>query len=335
MAARDITGDGFSEAITESSAPSGHNKPPVLLVGDELLRDLKERFEQIFKEAEETLASEKRAPHDGGEIICPNEHWEKRMSDMVRKIQGIVKELNGYREAELRPYRENADIVHSLFRDAMDKLASPDPKRDRVPRYKERLERALNGYKTKIAEEERKERERVAAEQRAREEAERKEREAAEAAARELQRQADEAAAAASRKRNEETKRQAEEAARLARIAAEEQQKILAAARAKEEAAAKERHKAEERAAATSADLTRTRGQASVSSQQEFVDFRDLDRNIVDLEALRQHLPSAAIEQAVNAYRKANTDTIKDELRNKRQPLRGVFFFINTKTSVR
>jgi hypothetical protein len=50
------------------------------------------------------------------------------------------------------------------------------------------------------------------------------------------------------------------------------------------------------------------------------------------LEALRAHLPASALESAVTSYLKANKDTIKDELTNKRQPLRGVIFFVDTKT---
>jgi len=92
--------------------------------------------------------------------------------------------------------------------------------------------------------------------------------------------------------------------------------------------------RAERAAKLPAAAVTRTRSPNAVQSAQEFVDFRSLDRNIVDLEPLRAHLSTEHIEMALRSYIGANTTAIKEEIRNRRQPLRGVEFWINQRTRV-
>ena len=102
-----------------------------------------------------------------------------------------------------------------------------------------------------------------------------------------------------------------EEAEAAARAAAEAAAKIkeeqdLDAAIAAEHAANKAKadaEKAAKAAAAKPADLSRTRGeQGSVSSLKQIWLFADLDRGALDLEALREHLPIKALEQAVRSF---------------------------------
>jgi hypothetical protein len=92
--------------------------------------------------------------------------------------------------------------------------------------------------------------------------------------------------------------------------------------------------RAERRLAAPAAELTRSRSANAVQSQQEFVDFRDLDRNKISLEALRSHIGIDHLAQAVRSYVAANNDALKEDLKNRRQPLAGVEFFLNSRTRV-
>ncbi len=106
------------------------------------------------------------------------------------------------------------------------------------------------------------------------------------------------------RQEAERARREAEEAAAKAQNEVELDQAIAAdeAARAAEAEAAK----AEKQAGAKAADLSRTRGDyGAVGSLRTVWTFKDLDRGKLDLEALRAHLPSDALEKAVRSFIKA------------------------------
>lgn len=135
------------------------------------------------------------------------------------------------------------------------------------------------------------------------------------------------------RAREAEARRQAEDAARQRREAEEaaaalETEADIDAAIAAEESAkqiAADAERARRAADAKAADLSRTRGDyGAVASLHTFWDFADLDRDTVDLGALRAHLPLDAIEKAVRAYIKAGG-----------RELRGCTIFENTTTRVR
>lgn len=105
----------------------------------------------------------------------------------------------------------------------------------------------------------------------------------------------------------------AAEASRLAEQAARDAKTMDAAIDAEELArkAAADAALAAKEAAAKAADLSRTRGDlGSVSSLVEFWDFKDIDRDALDLEALRQHLPMEALEKAVRSFVKAGGRSI-------------------------
>lgn len=109
------------------------------------------------------------------------------------------------------------------------------------------------------------------------------------------------------RKAREEEKRLADEAAE--KLKAAEDAKGLDDAVAADEAA-KEASEAAARAKAAAevkpAELSRTRGDhGSVSSLREHWTLRDLNRATLDLEALRHHIPTDALEKAVRSYIKA------------------------------
>ena len=143
---------------------------------------------------------------------------------------------------------------------------------------------------------------------RAKADAERKAREEAERLARE---KAAEAAAEAARKEQE-----AKDAKGLDDAVAAED-----AAKAAAEAAAE----AQQEADAKPAELSRTRGDyGSVASLRARWTFKDLDRATLDLQALRQHLSTDALEKAVRSYIKAGG-----------RALPGVHIFETTSTVVR
>jgi len=142
-------------------------------------------------------------------------------------------------------------------------------------------------------------REKEAAERRAREDAARIEREAAEAMRREAE-------AAAAAMRNQESLDVA--------VAAE-----LAAKKAAADAAA-----ADKAANVNAAELSRTRGDyGSVASLVTFWDFKDLDRDRLDLNALRHHIPVDALEKAVRSFIKSGGHSLP-----------GVTIFENSKARV-
>lgn len=142
---------------------------------------------------------------------------------------------------------------------------------DKLDKVKREVEARLQRHLRAVAEAERRRREE--AERLAREEADRKRREAEEAAAK-LASEADLTDAVAK-----------EEAARIAEADAA---------------------KAAQQADAKAAELARTRSDyGSLATLRTSWAFRDLDRAALDLEALRHHLPTDALEKAVRSFIKA------------------------------
>lgn len=122
------------------------------------------------------------------------------------------------------------------------------------------------------------------------------------------------------RRRDEEAAKARAEAAAAAEEARRREEQIkgeksLAAAIAAEEAAKQaeaDAAAAQKSAEAKAADLTRVRGSyGSVTSLQKFWDFKDIDRDTIDLEFLRHHLPMDALEKAVRSAIKAGAREIK------------------------
>ncbi len=116
------------------------------------------------------------------------------------------------------------------------------------------------------------------------------------------------------RRRQEEERLAREEAEKLAQEAAKREQeardaKSLDDAIAAEEAAkqaAADAEVAAKAAAAKPADLSRTRSdEGAVASLRTWWDFRDLDRDKVDLELWRQHISIDALEKACRSFIKA------------------------------
>lgn len=136
------------------------------------------------------------------------------------------------------------------------------------------------------------------------------------------------------RKRREAEAKAAAEAAKQAAIEAanreaamQKDEDIEGAIQAEAEAKrkAEQAAKAQREAEAKNAELSRARSAAgSVASLTTFWNFRNLDRAELDLNALREHLPQAALEQAVRSFIKAGG-----------RKLAGVEIFEDAKSTVR
>lgn len=121
------------------------------------------------------------------------------------------------------------------------------------------------------------------------------------------------------RRREEEARAAAAEAARLRREAEEAAARLAAetelpAAIAAEDTARQAEAvavRATEAAAAKPAEMGRSRGaHGGMTTLREFWNFADLDRDAIDLEALRSHLPADALEKAVRSWITANKDAL-------------------------
>ncbi len=292
--------DGFSELIVPppSAAPGmGHNLPPETLpIGLELEDRLKAAHKKPMKRARDLIAAPAITAVD-------NETQLKKATERVRQYQASLTELDGQRKAEKEPYRLGGAQVDGFFNEAAEELAL----------LKIGTERLMNSYNSKVA---------AAARKKAAEDL------------------------AAKRLAEDLARKKAAALAEKARLAAEKAKGTKTIAKAAAKAAEADEAldqvdearadvtRAERQLAAPAADLTRARSANAVQSQQEFVDFRDLDRSKISLEALRSHIGIDHLHQAVRSYIAANNDALKADIKNRRQPLAGVEFFMNSRTRV-
>jgi hypothetical protein len=290
--------DGFSEMIpAPPSAAIGHNQGPEWLpIGKELEDRLKAAHKKAIKRAKDLADA---APIDKVE----NKKHLKDATERVRQYQASLTELDGQRKSEKEPYRLGGAQVDGFFNEPAEDLAL----------LKIALERKMNAYNSKVAAEERRRLARELAEKQQAEELKRKQ-----AAA--LKAKADALAEKAKEKKT---------IAKAAATRAEAEEALD-----DHEALKAEVTNAERALNQPAANLTRARSANAVSSQQEFVDFRDVNREKISLESLRNHLGIDAIAMALRSYVRANNDAIKEDIKNRRQPLAGVEFFMNSSTRV-
>lgn len=309
----------------EAPATIGDNRSPELLItGDELSTYLSAAYQENIMRAEALL---KVAPKY---LVINNDAEDAAATEYLVKVRACWKTAEAARTAEKTPYDDAAGRVHAFFRSGiLDPLGlAPTDKRIFDPLARPdlgigpRVTMAQTIYKTAKMEIERKARE---AEERRAREAEEKARQdaiAAENAARELE-------LAAARKRNAASIAAAQAVADEARRKADE-------AREAENKAAEERAAAQAAASASAADLTRSRGErGGVSSLREFVDFRDIDRDTLDYQAIGPYLTDKAVETAIRSYLDANKATVNTGIKSNKQPLKGVTFYIAHKASGR
>lgn len=105
-------------------------------------------------------------------------------------------------------------------------------------------------------------------------------------------------------------RREAEEAAARMRSQQDLDEAVAADERARQAEA--DRVKATKEAEAKAAEMSRTRGEyGSVSSLRTDWDFSDVDRETLDLETLRPHLPRDAIDRALRSFIRAGGREIR------------------------
>lgn len=293
----------------------GHNLPP-LLTGDELTAYLGLTYATDVARTEELLEK-------GAKFLTINSDLEdEAATEFMVSVRARYKGSEANRVKEKTPYDDSAGRVHAFFKTkVLDLLGlAPTDKKTFDPLKRTdlglgpRINMAQTLFKTAKAEAERKRREeeaRIAAEA---ERLRQIERQKAEDAAREAER-------AAARKRSEASRVAAEEEATRRRAE-------LDAAREAENKAAEERSAAQAAAAVPMADLSRARGdRGGVSSLKTFVDFRDIDRDKIDLEALRPYLDDKAIEKAVKGWIDANKGAANTAIKTGTQPIAGVIIY--------
>ena len=196
-----------------------------------------------------------------------DEEWNKKATDYVGLMAKCIKAVEAEREARKAPFLSATRLIDGFFQSITGPLGTAKG-RDTPNQLRYIIETRQTKYQLAKAERERKEREEAARLER---EAAEKARLEAEAAERAIQTEADLKSA----------------------IERDQQAKQLEA----------NAHQADKVAAAPLAELSRTRSDlGATSSLTRFWDFRDLNRAALDLEKLREHLPLAALEQAVRSF---------------------------------
>ena len=221
-----------------------------------LKADLGMKHAEILQRAQDLLAAAARVPD-----TVDSDETAGKVGDFIKQLTACNKAAEGARVAEKEPHLAASRVVDGFFKAVTDPLDTA----------KKAIEKRLTAFLRIKEDAARKERERIAAEERA--------------------------AAEAARKAAEEAEKAAQDSASLATAidAAEAARKAAADAEAAQKAAE-----------VKAAELSRSRGEyGSLASLRTFWDFADLDRAALDLEALRQHLSVDALEKAVRSYIKA------------------------------
>lgn len=250
---------------------------------------LRERLEDeagsLLLRRDELLASVGRAPAEVGD-----EEMAGKFADLIKLVTACHKNAEAARVARKEPFLANGRAVDGFYKGITEPLE----------KAKKAVEQKLTVYQRKVAEEERRRREAEAR-----------------AAAEEAERQRKEAAAKLA------TLDEIAETADAATADVALDDAISAAELSKQAMADAERARRE--AEAKAADLSRTRGTfGSVASLRTYWDVADIDREKLDLEALRPHLSMDALEKASRSFVRAGGRT-----------LRGARIFENTSSVVR
>lgn len=283
--------------MSDVFATIGDNtEPDSLIAGTALEFHLVTEYAENLERAKALLAK--------GELYTEitDDQADSDATEFMVKLRACWKTGENARTDEKAPYDAAAGLVHAWF-----KTGILDP----LTELGKRINAASTKFKVEKANAERREREAAAKKAREEEAARQAEAAAAEAAACELER-------SAARKRNAEAITAAEAEAAIARQRADD-------ARAANEKAALERAETERAASASMAELSRSRGaRGGVSSLRSKIAHRDLNRDEIDLEALRPYLSDKALAQAVDAWIDANKGACQKAVKGGAQPLKGV-----------
>lgn len=328
-----MNADPFAAPATDQTPGPGHNRPPMLDFYKEQNETLPAYLEaesvDILKRYEELTGAYDRAP-----LVVDSAEINAKFTDFVnKKIASLRAAIKGAHGLYKAPFLEGGRIVDAFYKRRDDRLADIQTElRKRQTAWNLKVEadkRRAAEEAARIARAAQEEAERIAAEERRKAEAARQEQERAlaeerrkrEAAEAETKRLADAAAAkiksekdlakaieleAAEKRRQEAAaeQRRKDEAAEAARQAERD-----AAAKTAAEDAERRRVEAEEAAKAAlakSTDLTRSRGdQGGVSSLRSEWKGEVEDREILDLETLREHFTVDGLNDAIKSYVKS------------------------------
>lgn len=279
-------------AQSTAVAGIGHNQPPT--DAENLQQALAERHTDVLGRRDQLLTAATRMPE------TVTEENAGKVSDFIKQLSACRKNVEAARTAEKEPFLAGGRAVDGFFK----------PVTESLDKAKKDAQARLDQHLREKAEAERREREEAA--RRAQEEWDRRQA-AAEFAAQQIADGADLSAI------NEEIAR-LDEITPADRAEHMEVATKLAVLRGKRAAlthtaeasesqvneARAEAEKARRKAEAPVADISRTRSESgSVASLREVWTFDGLDRDQLDLEALRQHLPQDALEKAVRSYIRA------------------------------
>lgn len=324
MPPKDKFDDGFAEMLPVApSAGIGHNKGPEWLpVGAELEKNLTTTHAKVLARADELRGKA------GSFKKVASVAELKKATEYVAQLQEVLAQLEAARTAERAPYNVALGQIRGILGDPFDAAEA----------IKRATESLMNTWNQKVLREERARREEELAAKRRAADAAKRIQDAADAAAAATRRKAQQAIEDAARKAAEAKKPKPAAAPPKAVIRAIEKadtaERVATRARDVVDDAKADVTNAQRATGAKAADLTRARSPNALQSGQEFVDFRELDTAKIDLELLRPFLERAHIEQAVRAYIRTHGDEVKLDIRNRRQAMKGVEFFINLRTRV-
>lgn len=312
----------------------GHNLPPEK--ADPLRDRLYEDYADLIARRDELLSGFINVPE---KIEDGDEDTAGKLADFIKKqIAEFKKRAAAVHENEKAPFlaagRTCDSFKHTLLDDiekglvgataVLKSYADRKAAIERTRREKEaRIKREEAEEARRKADAEEAERRKVAAEeQRVRDEEEAKE----QRAAAEVQRIADEAVkkmkdeadfkAAQERQADADRIDRQNKARGIEREREKKRTTAAAAAQAKTGQAEVKRTenvaiKADRSAGAKPAELGKSRGEyGGQTSLKQFWNYTDLDRDRIDLEALRGHIPHDALEKAVKSWIKANADLL-------------------------
>ncbi len=253
--------------MDDQIATLGHNRPDIGAA-------LREDHTALLDQCDDALDAVLSVPD-----LIDNEDGAKHASDVIKDLTGCRKNIEAQRKAEKEPYQIGGKKVDGFF----------VPIRDSLDQAKDITERRLTIFERAKADVERKRREEEA--RIAKAEADRLAKEAADAVARL------EEAAIAEANRAETEQCDMYEIELAAAIAAEDAEK-----QARQDAL-----KAQQGAEVKAAEISQTRSaKGAVASLRTTWDYELLDDiRAVPLEAIKAHIPIAALEQAIRGFVKA------------------------------
>jgi hypothetical protein len=307
----------------ETIAPGlGHNRPPVEDPVEVLQRRLADEHVDLLKRQAELLGAGDRIPES-----VEDDETAGKVGDFVAMLDTLAKNADGARRAAKQPFETAAKAVDGFFKRITDPIERL--KKKIAPRQAIYLSAKAERERRELEERARRLREQAEADARAAAEAEaaarraveerdriRREEEAAARrahdatiAAERAAREQDEKAAAEAKNKADEAeaeRRRLSQAEAVASATAREADKVADVAETRiDRAVAAERQasRLEDTAAGRPAGLARTRGdRGSVSTLQVRWTGVLTSRAELDLEALRNHLPADALEQAIRAF---------------------------------